>query len=493
MAEEVKEKELRHESTSETEAVSEQAVAAGPEQASPEPTPKDLDVPQAFVRNEEKLGDKIKGGIKKARKPFLKSNKPMSNRIMFVVIVCALAAIFFIVMSIANEGKDAKSSKKTPITADQVIAANTSGLTLSRPSPAGPAQAPTESDPPPELVIDDDGNISTAPPLPPDGDEKIKPESNVRIVMKQPSQHYMKKRDMMLLAMASQSPVDFMEPKDDDRDASISDTSRADTNSGTDYGAIANSLFGGRASIPGIPSGGMGFSGDRPDNSVAMEHQDRNLSFLAGAQGADQSVASEYNGATRRGQLSRYELKAGSIISGVLTGGINSDLPGTVIGQVSENIFDTATGAHLLIPQGARIVGEYDSHVVYGQQRVLVVWKRIIYPDGSSLNIGGLTGSDQSGYSGFKQKIDNHYSRMVGAALFASVFVAAGKVATDNDKDKDGNESTAAEAVMEQMSSLGARLAERNLNVAPTLRILPGYRFSIITTKDMAFAEPYYE
>lgn len=236
----------------------------------------------------------------------------------------------------------------------------------------------------------------------------------------------------------------------------------------------------------------MGMMGGGDDNSTAMAHQDRMTSFVAGHQGGTSSIADEYNPSTRRSPLSRYELSAGTVISGVLTSGINSDLPGNILAQVSENIYDTATGAHLLIPQGTKVIGEYDSHVVYGQNRILVVWKRLIYPDGTSLNLGGLIGSDQSGYSGLKQKIDNHYSRMIGAALFASVFVAAGKIATENDKDKDGNESKAAEAVMEQMSSLGARLAERNMNVAPTLRILPGYRFTIITTKDMAFAEPYY-
>ena len=146
-----------------------------------------------------------------------------------------------------------------------------------------------------------------------------------------------------------------------------------------------------------------------------------------------------------------------------------------------------ATGKHLLIPQGSRIVGAYDSHVIYGQTRILAVWNRIIYPDGSSLNIEGMGGTDSAGYAGFKQKVDNHYSRLIGAALFSSVFVAAGKIATENYKNADGKETLAAEAVMEQMTSLGARIAERNLNVASTLRILPGYRFSIIVNKDIAF------
>jgi type IV secretion system protein VirB10 len=174
-----------------------------------------------------------------------------------------------------------------------------------------------------------------------------------------------------------------------------------------------------------------------------------------------------------------------------MVGGINSDTPGSVLGQITENVYDTASGAYILIPQGARMVGTYDSHVVYGQQRIVVVWNRIVFPDGTSLNLEGMIGGDQSGNAGFKQKIDNHYSRVIGAALLASVFTAAGKIATNDDKDSESNENKAAEAVMESVTGVGAKLAEKNLNISPTLRILPGYRFSIITTKDIAFAEPY--
>ena len=210
-------------------------------------------------------------------------------------------------------------------------------------------------------------------------------------------------------------------------------------------------------------------------NATAKDDQDRKKAFLKG--GANE-VPDEYIKNELRAQGNPYEIKAGTIISGVMMSGINSNLPGLILGQVSENIYDTATGKHLLIPQGSRIVGAYDSHVIYGQTRILAVWNRIIYPDGSSLNIEGMGGTDSAGYAGFKQKVDNHYSRLIGAALFSSVFAAAGKIATENDKDKDGKETLAAEAVMEQMTSLGARIAERNLNLAPTLRILPGYRFS---------------
>jgi type IV secretion system protein VirB10 len=231
-----------------------------------------------------------------------------------------------------------------------------------------------------------------------------------------------------------------------------------------------------------------------------MAHQDRANEFAASNVNKGAVPAKdEYLSGSRRAPLSKYELKAGSIISGVMVGGINSDLPGTILGQVTENIFDTATGKYLLIPQGARMVGAYDSHIVYGQNRILVVWNRIIFPDGTSLNLEGMLGSDVRGYAGFKQKTDHHYSRMLGAAIFASVFVAAGKEATkddnttttDSDGDTQSTKSIFAETVMENVTNIATQMMEKNMNIAPTLRILPGYRFSIVTTKDVMFAEPY--
>ncbi|MDR3354210.1 MAG: hypothetical protein LBO21_04175 [Synergistaceae bacterium] len=252
-------------------------------------------------------------------------------------------------------------------------------------------------------------------------------------------------------------------------------------------------------------AGGSAIAQRREDsvdpNAGAMAHQDRANAYVTANTGVSGSGAqAEYLSSTRREPQSRYELSAGSIISGVMVGGINSDLPGTILGQVTQNVFDTATGAHLLIPQGARLVGAYDSHVVYGQNRLLVVWNRIIFPDGTSLNLEGMLGSDQRGYAGFKQKTDHHYSRMIGAAIFASVIVTAGKEATKDDKsasgtdsdgDKDSSESVFAESVMENVTNISSQMIEKNMNIAPTLRILPGYRFSIVTTKDVTFAEPY--
>lgn len=443
------------------------------------------------MADEDKLRDDHKGSPDsssgKTSKLGVKGNKAKPNRIMYVVTIASIAVLLFIVLSLSG-GDSVGDSKTDDAKKNRIIAAQPANLFITQ----RPAEPDDEDQKKPEFILSSDGTIQRKDDdlVLQDPNDGIKNNDNVKIVMKEPSQEYQNKRSSLLTAMASTTALNFTaaDIEDDVDDRRQQDPYGRPTDG--DLGSFTNALLG-RGGSNGMGGGGMGFHGGYQGDDVAMQHQVRNVEYIRSMQG-DSSIEDEVSKSTRRPPIGRYELKAGTVISGVLTSGINSELPGTILAQVSENIYDSPTGAHLLIPQGAKVLGEYDSHVVYGQNRILVVWKRIIYPDGSSLNLGGLIGSDQAGYSGLKQKIDNHYSRMIGAALFASVFIAAGKIATENDKDKDGKESTAAETIMEQMSSLGARLAERNLNVAPTLRILPGFRFSIITTKDMAFSEPYY-
>ena len=120
-------------------------------------------------------------------------------------------------------------------------------------------------------------------------------------------------------------------------------------------------------------------------------------------------------------KISPYELKRGSVIPATLITGINSDLPGQVTAQVSQNVYDSATGRHLLIAQGSKLFGRYDSNVSFGQGRVLVVWTDIIFPDGSTLQLEGMAGTDAGGYSGFKDRINNHYLRTFGSAILVAL------------------------------------------------------------------------
>jgi type IV secretion system protein VirB10 len=205
----------------------------------------------------------------------------------------------------------------------------------------------------------------------------------------------------------------------------------------------------------------------------------------------------DYSSNTRVPPISPMELKAGTVIPGLLLVGVNSDLPGMVVGQVSENVYDTATGRYMLIPQGTRIIGVYDSRITYGQKRVSVVWNRLVYPDGSSLNIAGSPGTDMAGYSGIRGRVNNHYGQLLSAALFTSFFTAAidiasgGSVGNSNSNESKSAKDILAETTATTIAGVGARLAERALDIQPTIVIKPGTRFNVMVTQDVAFLSPW--
>jgi len=190
----------------------------------------------------------------------------------------------------------------------------------------------------------------------------------------------------------------------------------------------------------------------------------------------------------REAPLSPYEVKAGTVIPAIMVGGISSDLPGQLIGQVAENVYDTATGRYILIPQGSKLVGTYDNAVTTGQSRVLVAWTRIIYPDASSIDLGKMPGADQSGFAGFKDKVDNHFWEMFSSALLMSVFSAGAQISQgggDSGNNGQSAQQTIAAGLGQQLGQLGQELARRNARIQPTLEIRPGYRFTVTVTKDM--------
>jgi type IV secretion system protein TrbI len=197
--------------------------------------------------------------------------------------------------------------------------------------------------------------------------------------------------------------------------------------------------------------------------------------------------------------VSKYELRAGFVIPAVLVGGINSELPGQVVGQVSENVYDTATGRYLLIPQGARLVGTYSADVAYGQSRVLVSWQRIVFPDGRTLDIGAMPGADAAGYGGFKDQANNHYFRIFGSALLMSGITAGITYSQSRFANTSTNGTTnnvtvsgaMAQALGDQLGQVAGQMIQKNMSVAPTLTIRPGYEFNVVVTKDMTFKAPY--
>jgi type IV secretory pathway VirB10-like protein len=190
---------------------------------------------------------------------------------------------------------------------------------------------------------------------------------------------------------------------------------------------------------------------------------------------------------------SPYELRAGFVLPAILISGINSDLPGQVIGQVSQDVFDTATGKWTVIPQGSRLVGQYSSDIAYGQARVLIAWQRIIFPDGKALDIGAMPGADSAGYAGFHDKVNNHYLRLFGSALLMSGVTAG--IALSQPESLYGSRQTArsalSEALGQQLGHVTAQMIARNMGISPTLEIRPGYRFNVVVTKDLTFSKPY--
>ena len=193
------------------------------------------------------------------------------------------------------------------------------------------------------------------------------------------------------------------------------------------------------------------------------------------------------------------EIKTGAVIPAVMVTGINSDLPGNIIAQVSQNVWDTANGRQLLIPQGSKLFGVYDSRVVYGQERVLVAWNRLVFPDGSAFTLGAMPGNDMAGYAGYTDQVDNHYLRIFGSAILMSL-ISGGAAYTMDTMSGNSNNSMSSTPTMQQemASALAAQLGQttmqllqKNLNIKPTLEIRPGYQFNVIVTKDLVFQKPY--
>lgn len=192
-------------------------------------------------------------------------------------------------------------------------------------------------------------------------------------------------------------------------------------------------------------------------------------------------------------QSSRFELKRGSVIPATLVTGVNSDLPGRIIGQVSQNVYDSATGKYVLIPQGARLFGRYDSKISFGQERVLVIWTDVIFPDGATLQIGGMAGADAQGYGGFTDKVDRRLLRTFGSAALIAI-IGTGIDVTIPQGSSFARRETASDAARRNFAETFGRAAEqtisKNLNVQPTIKIRPGYQFNVIVDQDIVFPQP---
>ena len=188
---------------------------------------------------------------------------------------------------------------------------------------------------------------------------------------------------------------------------------------------------------------------------------------------------------------SPFELLAGTVIPAALLTGIDSDLPGNIIATVTENVYDTVTGRILLIPQGTRLLGVYDSQVAYGQRRVLLVWTRLILPDGSSIVLDRLPGTDTEGSTGREDRVDWHWKRLVAGAAVSTLLGAAAELAVPS--QYGGSQSVlyaSLQGLQGTTNQVGQEITRRNLDIQPTITIRPGYPVRVIVNKDLVL-RPY--
>ncbi|MBZ9988853.1 TrbI/VirB10 family protein [Mesorhizobium sp. BH1-1-5] len=211
--------------------------------------------------------------------------------------------------------------------------------------------------------------------------------------------------------------------------------------------------------------------------------QDRQLSFLSAA--ADRRTVAPDHVAP---PASPYVLQAGAVIPAALITGIRSDLPGQISAQVTENVYDSPTGRSLLIPQGTRVIGQYDSGIGPGQRRVLLVWNRLIFPDGRSIVLERQPGADPGGYAGLEDGVDYHWGELFKAAALSTV-LSVGAQAGSSDQDSEIVRALRSGA-SDSVSQVGQQVVQRQLAIAPTLTIRPGFPVRVLVTRDLAL-EPY--
>jgi type IV secretory pathway VirB10-like protein len=220
-----------------------------------------------------------------------------------------------------------------------------------------------------------------------------------------------------------------------------------------------------------------------PAQAPSGDPQDRKSAFVAGAM-REQTV----NSGRLTAPAGRYVVLAGSTIAAALITGLSSDLPGQVVAQVTEDVFDTVSGRTRLIPQGTRLIGVYDARVTYGQSRALVVWTRMILPDGRSMDLDRLVGTDAAGQSGLADRVDKHTGKLLMAGLLSTLFGVGANAATANGGDNSEIASAIRGSAGRAVESAGDKIVGRQLDVQPTITVRPGARVRVLVSRDLALA-----
>ena len=293
--------------------------------------------------------------------------------------------------------------------------------------------------------------------------------------------------------VAAQQPT-YMPPGHDPNDALRKEAEAAAASAvffrsgkpGQAAGAVAQAAPG----APGMANALAGFdplaagpastAAQPSDPTTVQNRQDQKEAFLKGG-----STETRNSGHLQM-PASPYQVMAGTVIAAALVTGIKSDLPGDVIATVTEPVYDTATGKFLLIPQGSRILGKYNSQVSFGQSRVQMVWHRIILPDTSSLTLDNLVGTDPAGYAGLEDDVDRHWGRIfAGAALTTLLGIGAELAAPENRQNGNRIVIAGRDSAQDSINHVGQELTRRNMNIQPTLTARPGLPVRIIVARDL--------
>jgi len=260
-------------------------------------------------------------------------------------------------------------------------------------------------------------------------------------------------------------------------------TGKTDSATTTQVPVMPNAAAG-----PFNPMGaGQASTAAQPNDSTAIQNpQDQKEAFLA--KGGD---AATRNTGTLQAPASPYTVMAGTVIPAALVTGINSDLPGQIIAEVTQPVYDTATGHHLLIPQGSRLLGRYDSQVAFGQRRVLLIWLRLVLPDTSSITLDKLPGIDPAGYAGLEDGVDWHWGRILAGAALSTMLGVSSELAVSNEGNVNGNTVVALrDSAQNTANQVGQEITRRNLSIQPALTVRPGFPVNVMVDKDLVL-RPY--
>jgi len=262
-----------------------------------------------------------------------------------------------------------------------------------------------------------------------------------------------------------------------------SDAGKPDASASTGITSVANAAAG---AFNPMGAGPASTAAQPNDPTASQNRQDQKEAFMA--KGGDAATS---NTGSLQAPASPYTVMAGTIIPAALVTGINSDLPGQIIAEVTQPVYDTATGHYLLIPQGSRLIGRYDSQVAFGQQRVLLVWLRLVLPDTSSIALDKLPGIDPAGYAGLEDGVDWHWGRILAGAALSTLLGVGSELAVSNQGSANGNTVIALrDSSQDTANQVGQEVTRRDLSIQPTLTVRPGFQVNVMVNKDLVL-RPY--